>query len=58
MKLPDLKHIRNWIMDFRRDVIRMMRLKFICVAMGILILVFLIMLIYSIILLNLAHGLA
>ena len=44
MKLPDLKKIKNSILGLRRDVIRMMRLKFICVAMGILILVFLIML--------------
>ncbi len=44
MKLPSLSDIRSWIMDFRRDVIRTMRLKFICVAMGILIVVFLVML--------------
>ena len=44
MKLPDLKTIKNGILGLRRDVIRMMRLKFICVAMGILIVVFLIML--------------
>ena len=44
MKLPDLKSVRNWILDFRRDVIRMMRLNFICVAMAILIGVFIVML--------------
>ena len=44
MKLPDLMEITSCILGLRRDVIRMMRLKFICVAMGILILVFLIML--------------
>ncbi len=44
MKLPTPKEIRDRILDFRRDVIRMMRLKFIAVAMSILIAVFLIML--------------
>lgn len=43
-KLPDRKELRRWVQDFRRDVIRMMRLKFVLVAMGILITVFLIML--------------
>ena len=43
-KLPDRTAVRNWVQDFRRDVIRMMRLKFICMAMAILIVVFLIML--------------
>lgn len=36
--------LRIWVQDLRRDVIRMMRLKFICMAMTILLLVFLIML--------------
>lgn len=44
MRLPDLKAVKNRITDFRRDVICMMRLKFICVAMAILIAVFLTML--------------
>ncbi|MBQ4466006.1 MAG: hypothetical protein II916_08610 [Oscillospiraceae bacterium] len=44
MKLPTPKEIRGRILDLRRDVIRMMRLKFIAVAMSILIAVFLIML--------------
>lgn len=44
MRTPDLKALKNRALDFRRDVIRMMRLKFICVAMAILIAVFLTML--------------
>lgn len=44
IKLPTIKSIKGYILDFRRDVIRMMRLKFICVAMGILIAVFITML--------------
>ena len=44
IKLPDKAQIRTYVQDFRRDVIRMMRLKFICMAMMILIAVFLIML--------------
>ena len=44
IKVPSMHDIRRWILDFRRDVIRMMRLKFVAVAMGILIVVFLIML--------------
>ncbi|MBP0974090.1 MAG: hypothetical protein J5851_09325 [Oscillospiraceae bacterium] len=41
---PDLKQIKTWVQDFRRDVIRMMRLRFILTAMAILIVVFIIML--------------
>ena len=44
MKLPDLKAVKDAVLDFRRDVIRMMRLHFIMVAMAILIGVFLVML--------------
>ena len=44
MKLPDLKTVKDFILDFKRDVIRMMRLHFIMVAMAILIGVFLVML--------------
>ena len=44
MKLPDLKQIKTGIQDFRRDVIRMMRLRFVLTAMAILIVVFIIML--------------
>ncbi|MBR7039970.1 MAG: hypothetical protein IKI21_12105 [Oscillospiraceae bacterium] len=44
MKLPTRKQIHGWIQDFRRDVIRMMRLHFVMIAMAILILVFLLML--------------
>ena len=44
IKIPSIHDIRRWVLDFRRDVIRMMRLKFVAVAMGILIVVFLIML--------------
>ena len=44
IKIPTMHDIRRWTLDFRRDVIRMMRLKFVAVSMGILIVVFLIML--------------
>ncbi len=44
MKLPQIKDIRAKVLDLRRDVIFMMRLKFIAVAMAILVSVFLVML--------------
>ncbi len=44
MKLPKWKQVRSFVQDFRRDVIRMMRLRFVLTAMAILIVVFLIML--------------
>ena len=44
MKRLDLKNLREKILDLRRDVICMMRLKFIAIAMAILITVFIVML--------------
>lgn len=44
LRLPKPGEVKRWVQDLRRDVIRMMRLKFIAVAMSILIAVFLVML--------------
>lgn len=41
---PGLSDVKRFLQDFRRDVIRMMRVKFIAMAMSILIAVFVVML--------------